>query len=155
VVVSRIGLFSELTLEEPARGARLWFEHQGRQFVTYDHAGPRGGVLHLLHLCLLRVPYELPPGLAWDDLVLRRQLRPRWWRAAVDAVEPFLPMRAVRLALRAERVAAGLEVMGEGRLGARPVRTRALLDARGPAELALEVGGERFSARLLEVTRDA
>ena len=90
-VASGIGLLGELFLDSTATGALLWFENQGRQFVVHDQAGRRDGVLHLLATAAPRVPYELPAGLRWDDVLPRRRLRPRWVRWLTDLAEPFLP----------------------------------------------------------------
>lgn len=150
-VVSRIGLLGELFLESPALEAQLWFENQGRQFVVYDQAGGRDSVLHLLATAAPRVPYELPDGLAWDDVLPRRHLRPRWARWAADAAEPFLAEGGVAVAFRAARQARGLEVRGAGRAGRRALATQAVFDADGPLALEVRLGDEVRRARRVEV----
>jgi hypothetical protein len=153
-VVSRIGLLGELVLESPELGAQLWFENQGRQFVVYDQAGGRDCALRLLAMAAPRVPYELPDGLAWDDVLPRRHLRPRWARWAADLVEPFLGEGGVPVALTAERRGARLEVRGTGRAGRRALATLAVFDAAGPVALEVRVGDEVRRARRVEEGRD-
>lgn len=149
-VESCIGLLGELYLASPRRGAVLWYENQGRQFVTYDQAGGRGSVLHLLAAAAPRVPYELPEGLAWDDVLPRRLLRPRWASWATDLAEPFLGEGGVAVAFSATRRGGRLEVRGAGRAGRRPLTTRATFDAAGPVALELRLGGEVRRARRVE-----
>ncbi len=153
-IVSRIGLLGELFLESPALGAILWFENQGRQFVVYDVAGRRESVLHLLADAAPRVPYDLPPGLRWDDVLPRRRFRRAWTRWPIDLVEPFLPEGGLALDLEGRRAGAGVEVLGAGRTRAGPVETRALFGGGGPLELSVRMGRQRRSARLLEEGRD-
>ncbi len=149
-VASAIGLLGELTLESPGRGARLWFENQGRQFVVYDQAGPRGGALALLATAAPRVPYELPDGLAWDDVLPRWRLRPRWASWATDLVEPFLGEGGVPVAYRFTRQGGRLEVRGEGRAGGRALATTATFDAAGPVALEVRLGHEVRRARRVD-----
>ncbi len=149
-VTSRIGLLGELFLESPALGARLWFENQGRQFVAFDVAGRRESALHLLAAAAPRVPYELPEGLVWDDVLPRRRFRPAWSRWLVDLAEPFLPDGGLALEYRARREGARLVVEGAGRLGARPVATRAVFGPEGPVELSVRIGALVHAARAVE-----
>jgi murein DD-endopeptidase MepM/ murein hydrolase activator NlpD len=151
VVTSRIGLLGELQLVSPSRDATLWFESQGRQFLVHDHAGRPDGVLHLLATAAPRVPYDLPAGLRWDDVLPRRRLRPRWARWLIDLAEPFLPEGGVQVEYSAARRGARLEVRGRGRAGGRPLATQAVFDAAGPLELEVRVGDERRRARRTEV----
>jgi murein DD-endopeptidase MepM/ murein hydrolase activator NlpD/urea transporter len=150
VVHSRIGLQGDLTLESPALGAVLWYENQGRQFVVYDHAGQRASALHLLATAAPRVPYEATPGLAWDDVLPRRRLRPAWGRWLTDFAEPFLPDGGIPLALSATRRGPLLEVRGKGQAGRRPLETLAVFDAAGPVSLEVRVGDERQTARRID-----
>lgn len=153
IVASRIGLQGELSLEVEGGGGQLWFENQGRQLVVFDHVGPRRSTLHLLAAALPRLPYELPPGLAWDDVLPRRRLRPAWARWLADVADPFLPEGGLAMAYRAEREGAGgrIAIHGAGQLGRRAVTTRAVLEPeRGPVELTLQVGAEVLAARALE-----
>jgi murein DD-endopeptidase MepM/ murein hydrolase activator NlpD/urea transporter len=151
-VVSGIGLLGELFLHSTATNALLWFENQGRQFVVHDQAGRRESVLHLLATAAPRVPYELPAGLRWDDVLPRRRLRPRWVRWLTDVAEPFLPEGGVTVDYTATRRGALLEVHGSGRSGRRPLATRAVFDASGPLELEVTVGDELRRARRVEVS---
>jgi murein DD-endopeptidase MepM/ murein hydrolase activator NlpD len=149
-VTSEIGLTGELYLASADGGGRLWFETLGRQLLVYDHVGPRRSALHLLAAALPRVPYELPDGLRWDDVLPRRRFRPAWARWAADLADPFLSQDGLPMQYRAERGGA-LRVLGEGRLGGREVETGAVvLPGRGPVELWLRVGRERWSARAVE-----
>lgn len=150
VVGSHIGLLGELYLESPALGATLWYENQGRQFLVFDQVGRRETALHLLAAAAPRVPYELPDGLRWDDVLPRRRLRPRWARWLADLAEPFLPEGGVTVAFTAARRGGRLEVRGEGRAGRRPLTTLAVLDAAGPVTLELRVGDEVRRARRIE-----
>ncbi|MBK9517711.1 MAG: urea transporter [Anaeromyxobacter sp.] len=150
VVVSRIGLLGELTLECPATGARLWFENQGRQFVVYDQVGRRDGALHLLAAAAPRVPYELPDGLAWDDVLPRRRFRPRWVRWVTDLAEPFLPEGGVAVSFTATRRGEVLEVRGQGRAGGRALQTTATFDAGGPRTMEVRLDQEAWRARRVE-----
>ncbi|MBK9515837.1 MAG: urea transporter [Anaeromyxobacter sp.] len=149
-VDSRIGLFGELFLESPSMGATLWFENHGRQFVVHDQIGRRESALHLLATAAPRVPYELPTGLRWDDVLPRRRLRPRWIRWLSDLAEPFLPEGGVAVAYTAARRGARLEIRGAGRAGGRELRTLAVFDAAGPLELEVRVGDEARRARRVE-----
>jgi hypothetical protein len=149
-VVSRIGLLGELFLESPSMGATLWFENQGRQFVVHDQAGRRESALHLLATAAPRVPYDLPAGLRWDDVLPRRRLRPRWVRWLTDLAEPFLPEGGVAVAYTAARRGVRLEVRGAGRAGGRALATLAVFDAAGPLELEVRVGDDVLRARRIE-----
>lgn len=146
-VTSRIGLLGELFLESPELGARLWFENQGRQFVTYDVAGRRESALHLLAAAAPRVPYELPAGVVWDDVLPRRRFRPAWTRWFVDLAEPFLLDGGIPVEYRARREGSRLVIEGKGTSGRLPIETRAVFDADGPGELAVRIGGASYVAR--------
>ncbi|MBI5068244.1 MAG: urea transporter [Deltaproteobacteria bacterium] len=149
-ITSEISLTGELYLASADGGGRLWFETLGRQLLVYDHLGPRRSVLHLLAAALPRVPYELPAGLRWDDVLPRRRFRPAWARWAADLADPFLAQDGLVMRYRAERNGV-LQVRGEGRLGGRTVETGAVvLPGRGPVELWLQVGRERWSACAVE-----
>jgi len=149
IVTSAIGLTGELYLES-AGGGRLWFETLGRQLLVFDHVGSRRSALHLLAAALPRVPYELPPGLHWDDVLPRRRFRPTWVRWLADLADPFLPQGGLTMRYRAERGGA-LSVLGEGRLGRRAVETRAVVvPGRGPVELRLRIGEQEWSAQAVE-----
>ena len=142
VISSRIGLLGELTLASEDQGATLWFENQGRQFLTFDLVGRRDSALDLLATAAPRVPYELPDGLRWDDVLPRRRFRPRWVRWLADLVEPFLGAGGVVVSFTAERGPAGLTVRGQGRAGRRALATVATFDARGPRLLEVRLGRE-------------
>jgi urea transporter/murein DD-endopeptidase MepM/ murein hydrolase activator NlpD len=153
-VGSHIGLMGELTLESPSLAAVLWYENQGRQFVVFDHTGRRESVLHLLATAVPRVPYEATPGLAWDDVLPRRRLRPAWVRWLTDLAEPFLPEGGIPLALEAARRGARLEVRGRGRAGRQPIETLAVLDAGGPRTLEVRIGARVHRAERVEEAAD-
>ena len=153
-VGSHIGLMGELTLESPSLGAVLWYENQGRQFVVFDHTGRRESVLHLLAAAAPRVPYEATPGLAWDDVLPRRRLRPAWVRWLTDLAEPFLPEGGIPLALESVRRGALLEVRGRGRAGRQPIETLAVLDAGGPRTLEVRIGARVHRAERVEEAAD-
>jgi murein DD-endopeptidase MepM/ murein hydrolase activator NlpD len=146
-VASRIGLLGELYLESSAPGAVLWFETQGRAFVVFDEVGPRGSVLHLLATAAPRVPYALPDGLRWDDLLPARRFRPTWTRWASDLAGPFLPDGGIPVVYRAERRGGAIVVNGEGRVGSRRLATRAVFDGRGLADVEVALDGEVRRAR--------
>ena len=149
-ITSRIGLLGELTLESPSRGGVLWYENQGRQFVVFDQAGRRDGVLHLLAAAAPRVPYEATTGLSWDDVLPRRRLRPAWARWLTDLAEPFLPNGGISLTLEAARRGPLLEVRGRGRAGHRPIETLAVFDSGGPRSLEVRLGSEVHRASRVE-----
>jgi urea transporter/murein DD-endopeptidase MepM/ murein hydrolase activator NlpD len=151
-VTSRIGLLGELFLDSTLAGARLWFENQGRQFVVHDRAGRRDSLLHLLATAASRVPYDLPAGLRWDDVLPRRHLRPRWIGWLTDLAEPFLAEGGVTVDYTAERRGARLEIRGVGRTGRSPLTTLAVFDAAGPLELEVSVGDQVRRARRVEVS---
>lgn len=152
VVVSGIDLYNNLYLESRTTGGRLFFENQNAQFLVYDHHGPRRGVLHLLFASAPRVPFEQPEGLAWDDVLPRRRFLPAVLGWLLDWVDPFLADGGLVLAFSARRDGGDLEVRGTGRLGRRPMATRARFDAgSGPRELELDIGDRRHRAVLLSV----
>jgi urea transporter len=151
-VTSRIGLLGELFLDSTIAGALLWFETQGRQFVVHDQAGRRDSLLHLLATAAPRVPYDLPAGLRWDDVLPRRRLRPRLTGWLTDLAEPFLPEGGVTVDYTAKRRGARLEVRGLGRGGRRPLWTLAVFDEMGPLELEVKLGDQVRRARRIEVS---
>jgi murein DD-endopeptidase MepM/ murein hydrolase activator NlpD/urea transporter len=151
-VTSRIGLLGELFLDSTIPGALLWFENQGRQFVVHDQAVRRDSLLHLLAAAAPRVPYDLPAGLCWDDVLPRRRLRPRWARWFTDLAEPFLPEGGVTVDYTAKRLGARLEVRGTGRGGRRLLSTLAVFDEAGPLELEVQLGDQVRRARRIEVS---
>lgn len=151
-VTSRIGLLGELFLDSTTAGALLWFENQGRQFVVHDQAGRRDSLLHLLATAAPRVPYDLPTGLRWDDVLPRRRLRPRWARWVTDLAEPFLPEGGVTVDYTATRRGGRLEVRGVGRGGRRPLSTLAVFDEAGPLALEVKLGEQVRRARRVEVS---
>jgi hypothetical protein len=151
-VTSRIGLLGELFLDSTTGGALLWFENQGRQFVVHDQAGRRDSLLHLLATAAPRVPYDLPAGLRWDDVLPRRRLRPRWARWLTDLAEPFLPEGGVIVDYTASRRGGRIEVRGVGRGGRRPLGTLAVFDEAGPLELEMRLGDQVRRARRVEVS---
>jgi murein DD-endopeptidase MepM/ murein hydrolase activator NlpD/urea transporter len=149
-VSSSIGLMGDLTLESPSPGATLWYENQGRQFVIFDQAGRRESVLHLLAAAVPRIPYEARPGLAWDDVLPRRRLRPAWVRWLTDLAEPFLPDGGIKLSLEAAHRGTLLEIRGRGRAGRQPIETLAVLDAGGPRTLEVRIGARVHRAERVE-----
>ena len=154
-VSSTIGLMGDLTLESRSLGAMLWYENQGRQFVIFDQTGSRESVLHLLATAAPRIPYEATPGLAWDDVLPRRRLRPAWVRWLTDLAEPFLPDGGIPLALTATRRGTLLEIRGRGRAGRRSIETLAAFDPGGPLSMEVRIGNEVHRARRIEETNDA
>lgn len=142
-VTAGIDLFNNLFLES-SRGERLWYEPQPRQFIAFDFQGSRDGALFLFFAALLRVPFEA--GVAWDDVLPRRHLRPRALSWLTDLLAPFVGADEVLVRFQAERTAAGLVVRGEGE----GLSTLATVEGRGPVDLRLTTRGVTRRARLLE-----
>lgn len=149
-----IDLYNNLYLESDA-GDRLYFENQNRQFLIYDYQGRRDSVLRTLYASSVRIPFELPGAVRWDDVLSLRHFRPPWTAWLADLADPFHPVEGLRISYEARRANHGMEVIGAGTLGRRPVRTRAVFEAaRGPVEFSIEEGARRCSVELIEV-RDA
>lgn len=144
-VTAGIDLLNNLFLES-SRGGRLYYEAQPRQFLVYDAQGPRDGVLFLLAVALRRVPFEAGAGLAWDDVLPRRHLRPPALGWLGDALAPFVGADEVLVRFEGRRTAEGLEVRGE----AASLACEALVTARGPTSLRLSFDGVTRVARLVE-----
>lgn len=139
-----IDLYNNLYLES-SRDGRLYYEAQPRQFIVFDHQGPRDGVLFMLYLALLRVPFELGPDLVWDDVVPKRHLHRRAWRWIDDLIAPFSEGDELTVEFRGERSSAGAVIRGH----APELETRAVVTAAGPAELEVSLRGLTKRARLV------
>lgn len=146
-VTAGIDLLNRLFLES-SKGGRLYFDSLARQFVVYDYQGPRDSALFLLAAALLRVPFEVTDGLAWDDVLPRRHLRPSALAFLFDLASPFLDADELVLRFTSERRGDALSVRGEGA----GVQTLVRLSARGPLEVSLTSGGVTRRAMLLEPT---
>lgn len=144
-VTAGIDLLNRLVLES-SKGGRLYFDSLARQFVVYDYQGPRSSALFLLAAALLRVPFEVSHGLAWDDVLPRRHLRPRALSFLFDLAAPFLGADELEVRFTAERRGDALTVRGEGP----GVQTLARVSPRGPLEVSLTSGGVTRRATLLE-----
>ncbi len=149
-VVSGVDLYNNLYLESKGSGARLFFENQNNQFVTYDQRGPRDGVPALLALAAPRVPYEQRDELRWDDVLPRRHIRWPLVASMLDLVSPFLPADNVLMQYRAEWEGATLVIRGQGTAGAVPIVTEAhFAGEEGPSRISVSVGKGTLRARIV------
>lgn len=149
-LTAEIGLFNELSLASQ-HGGRLFFEPQRTQWLAFDRLGPRRGVLPLLWLALPRLPFELPDGLVWDDLLDARHVRPAWQSWLLEPLATLVTPTPLRLVFEATHEGADRLVKGRGSLGGRQVETVVrLTPGRGPVEIQVAIGDRRESARLQE-----
>jgi urea transporter len=131
-------------------GAVSFYESNHGLFQIFDTVGPHRSVLHLVHIALGRVPYELGEGLTWHSHLPARRMMPAPLRLAFDLVSPFVPVAGPIMEYRATRDGATVTVHGRSRAtwhGTPAVESFATLDADGIASVLVTTRDRTASAR--------